>query len=199
MPHTIHLVRHGETDYNKERRMQGWIDIPLNQTGHQQAHESSAQLQDTQVDAIYSSDLRRAVETAQHFASAVGAEIKKTKELRERDMGIFAGWAWEREQDPEKDKLWQEFTRARDQEDLEWNKHQGESIGDMNKRIDALFRKLHLDHREQTVMLVTHGGTINRILEYYSLKSASEGFVSIKNASVLTLSKIDKGKYAILK
>lgn len=189
MPQKIILVRHGETDYNKERRMQGWLDVPLNQNGQSQAEAASAKLVNIKVDALYSSDLRRAHQTAHHLARVIKQEIIPVPSLRERDMGIFAGWQWETEHDPVKDQLWAEFQTARDQEDLDWNKHLGESIRQMTDRIESFMQNIHLTHKDQTVALVTHGGTINRILEQYQIKSPSDGFRMITNASILVLHK----------
>lgn len=189
MPQKIILIRHGETDYNKARRMQGWLDIPLNAVGRSQAEATSFKLKGTSVDALYSSDLRRAHETAQHISRVIKQVIIPAPALRERDMGIFAGWQWEAEHDPTKDALWKEFETARDHEDLDWNKHQGESMRQMTARISTFMQHLHTVHQGQTVVIVTHGGTINRILEHYQLKSASEGFRDVGNASLLVLHK----------
>lgn len=189
MPQKIIIVRHGETDYNKEQRMQGWLDIPLNKIGRSQAKSTAAKLRNTPVDALYSSDLRRAHETAERIAHIVKKEIVPSAALRERDMGIFAGWQWEFEHDPVKDQLWSEFIEARSNEDLDWNKHRGESMRQMTQRITQFMQHLHSVHTNQTVVIVTHGGTINRILEHYQIKSASEGFRMITNASILILHK----------
>ena len=193
MPKKIILVRHGETDYNLERRMQGWLDIPLNASGRSQAQVAATKLQSVKIDAIYTSDLKRAYETAQTIAELVRQTLTSTPALRERDMGIFAGWAWENEHDPVKDQLWQEFEEARNNEDLAWNKHGGESVGQMSKRIKVFMQSLHTHHSDQTIVVVTHGGTINRILEQYQIKPAKEGFRAITNASILTLHKHPKG------
>ncbi len=189
MPQKIILVRHGETDYNKSRRMQGWLDIPLNDQGIQQALVSSKVLSIIKVDAIYSSDLSRAYETAIHISKSTSVSIAKTQALRERDMGIFSGWQWEQERDSNKDHLWEEFICARDNEDLEWNKHAGESLAMMSLRLSQFMKHLHTNHTDQTVVLVTHGGTINRLLELYNLKLASDGFRMITNASILVMNK----------
>jgi len=193
MPKKIILVRHGETDYNLERRMQGWLDISLNESGRSQAHVAAAKLQSIKINAIYTSDLKRAYETAQTIGCLIKQKVTPTPALRERDMGIFAGWAWESERDPAKDKLWQEFEEARDNEDLTWNKHSGESVGQMSTRITIFMQHLHAQHTDQTIVVVTHGGTINRILEQYQIKPAKEGFRPITNAGVLILHKHPKG------
>lgn len=189
MPQKIILVRHGETDYNQQKRMQGWLDIPLNVRGHAQARATAERFIDIHVDALYSSDLVRAHTTAQYIATTVKTPIISTPALRERDMGIFAGWQWEVKTDPSKQALWQEFEHARDQEDFDWNKHQGESLRQMTDRITIFMQHLHTQHVDQTVVLVTHGGTINRLLEHYRLKSARDGFQEVKNASLHILHK----------
>jgi len=189
MPKQIILVRHGETDYNKIRRMQGWLDIPLNPTGISQAIATSSKFKDINVDAIYSSDLIRALETAGHISKVVRKSIVSTLALRERDMGILSGWDWENEADPEKDKLWKRFVRARDGEDLDWDEHGGESMRQVKKRVSIFLDHLHTHHHDQVITVVTHGGTINSILEHFQLKSPTDGFKEIKNASLLVLRK----------
>lgn len=189
MPQKIIIVRHGETDYNKEHRMQGWIDVPLNKIGRNQARAAAAKLVDIKINTVYSSDLERAHETARIIAKSIKKAISTTKALRERDMGIFSGWAWDSERDPIKDLLWEEFELARDNEDLHWNKHNGESLHEMSSRVSMFMDSLHTTHKNQTILIVTHGGTINRILEQYKIKSSSDGFRTIGNASILILYK----------
>lgn len=189
MPQKIYLIRHGETEYNKSRRLQGWLDIPLNEVGHTQAKLAAEKLIDHHLDVLYSSDLLRAHETATHIARLTKQKIHKTFALRETDMGIFAGWAWESEPDPDREQLWQEFEHARDNRVLDWHGHNGESIGEMVERISTFLKELPKHHKGQHVGIVTHGGTINQILEYYELKSSLEGFRMIGNGSVLVLTK----------
>jgi probable phosphoglycerate mutase len=189
MPKKIIIIRHGETDYNKERRMQGWLDVPLNKTGREQAKITATKLLGIKFDAIYSSDLIRAHETAKIITKLHKQKVTTTHALRERDMGLFAGWAWEVEHDPAKDSLWVEFESARDRDDLDWNGHKGESMRAMSERISDFMNNLHVVHKQQTILLVTHGGTINRILEHYYIKTASDGFRMISNASILILHK----------
>ncbi|MBP9702925.1 histidine phosphatase family protein [Candidatus Woesebacteria bacterium] len=189
MPKKIYIIRHGETDYNVERRMQGWLDIPLNETGHKQAKDAANKLVGHELHALYSSDLVRAKETATYVAKTLSIEIKHTKALRETDMGIFAGWAWEKEPDETKDKLWTEFEHARDNHILDWNAHQGESIGQMLERVTGFLSELPTLHPDQSVGIVSHGGTINRILEFYGLKESAEGFRMVGNGSIFVLTK----------
>ena len=189
MPQKIYLIRHGETDYNAARRMQGWLDIPLNDIGREQAKLTASKLIGVAIDHIYSSDLRRAHETAQHVSRIIKKEIVSTMALRERDMGIFAGWQWEQERDVVKDRLWEEFVHARDNEDMHWNGHGGESLHQMSERITTFMDTLHSQHSNKSVVVVSHGGTINRLLEIYQFKKALDGYKMIGNASILVMTK----------
>lgn len=91
-PVTIALVRHGETDWNRERRIQGLTDIPLNDTGRQQAAATAEALRDESWDAIYASPLSRAAETASIMAAGLGlAEPVHVPELVERRHGALEG------------------------------------------------------------------------------------------------------------
>ena len=193
MPSKIYLIRHGETDYNRERRMQGWLDIPLNELGHEQARLAATTLKGHLIHALYSSDLVRAKQTAEPIAATLNLEINLSKNLRERDMGIFAGWAWEKERDEVKDKIWAEFEAARDLADPKWKKHKGESVGEMTERITQFFNQIEVVHARESVAVVTHGGTVNRILEHFEIKKPEEGFRMIKNASVIILTRNKQG------
>ena len=88
---TILLARHGETDWNREGRWQGWADAPLNDTGRAQARELAEQLRSTPFDAVYSSDLSRAHETAEIVAAPHGVPVISDAGLREIDVGSWSG------------------------------------------------------------------------------------------------------------
>ena len=85
------LIRHGETLWNQQRRMQGQNDSPLTPTGLEQARKLARRLKDVAFSALYSSDLRRAHETARCIADATGHEVIADRGLRERSFGIFEG------------------------------------------------------------------------------------------------------------
>ena len=88
---TLHFVRHGETDWNREGRVQGHSDVPLSERGREQARELAATLGERPIGAIWSSDLRRALETAEPLARALGLEVRVTPALRERSFGVHEG------------------------------------------------------------------------------------------------------------
>jgi 2,3-bisphosphoglycerate-dependent phosphoglycerate mutase len=91
MPTRIILARHGETDWNRERRWQGHSDRPLNDTGREQAETLAAQLADEPIAAVYSSDLVRAHETARIVAERLGLDVVAVPGLRERRFGSWEG------------------------------------------------------------------------------------------------------------
>ena len=87
----IIAIRHGETAWNVDARIQGHLDIPLNDTGLWQAERAGAALADERLDAIYSSDLQRALSTAQAVGQTTGCPVQPDAGLRERCFGSFEG------------------------------------------------------------------------------------------------------------
>ena len=88
---TLLLARHGETDWNREFRIQGSSDIELNELGRKQAHALAQELEHVELDAIYSSDLSRARATAEAVAASHGLEVRLDPRLRERSFGSWEG------------------------------------------------------------------------------------------------------------
>ena len=110
------LVRHGETDLNKQRRLQGWSDSPLNDTGRKQAEALGLALKDEDVIAIYSSPLRRAQETARAISCYHKVEVKVLEELKELDVGKVDGMTYAEMKDQYSelfDKWMKDFTSVR--------------------------------------------------------------------------------------
>lgn len=193
MPQKIIIVRHGETEYNVERRLQGWTDVPLNDNGHTQAEKVAARLADELVEAIYSSDHQRAHATAAHISKHHALKPLKRQALREDRMGIFEGWCWEKEPDPVRQKLWEERIHARMTGDLDWKPQGGESLREHTSRVNQFIQQIEARHKDGTIVLVSHGGTINRILEVYGFKKSTDEYVRFQNTSVTILTKAKTG------
>jgi probable phosphoglycerate mutase len=87
-------VRHGETEWNVATRIQGQLDIGLNETGREQARRVARALAGEALDAVYASDLQRAVDTAQAIAAQAGLAVQTDAALRERGFGEFEGLTW---------------------------------------------------------------------------------------------------------
>lgn len=189
MPQKIIIVRHGETQYNVERRLQGWTDIPLNESGHAQAVKVADRLKDELIAAIYSSDHQRAHQTALHIAELHSLTPHKQLALREDRMGIFEGWQWEKEPDAKLQKLWAERDHFHKVGDMHWKVEGGESLMEHTRRVKRFLRRIEIVHPNDTVAVVTHGGTINRIMEIYGFKQITDDYISFKNTSVTILTK----------
>jgi probable phosphoglycerate mutase len=150
---TILLARHGETDWNSERRWQGWADQPLNEVGRAQARELGASLANRGIDAVYSSDLLRAAQTARIVAETLGLTVTVDRGLREVDVGDWSGRVHSEIEglDPEGYERWQNGGKG-------WNG--GESYEQMGERVVAAILRIALRHPGQTLLIVTHGGSI---------------------------------------
>jgi len=155
----ILAIRHGETAWNVDTRIQGHLDIPLNDTGRWQARRLARALAtgDT-IHAIYSSDLQRAHETAQAIAAATGAALQTHSGLRERGFGLFEGRTYvEIEQTwPEESEHWRRRTP-------DWAPQGGESLLQMRARITRTLHELAARHPGQQIVLVAHGGVMDQL------------------------------------
>ena len=150
---TILLARHGETDWNNQRRWQGHADQPLNDIGREQARALAETLAGRAIDVVYSSDLVRAHETALIVAERLGLPVQVDVGLREVDVGDWSGRAHSEveEIDPEGFRRWREGGKG-------WNG--GESYEQMGERVVAAVLRLAGAHPSETVLLVSHGGSI---------------------------------------
>ena len=147
------LVRHGETDWNRDRRFQGHADPPLNEMGREQAHALAAELAGERIELVYTSDLCRARETAEIVAASLGADVVALRDLREIDVGEWEGLTW-----PEIEERYPEGARAWHEQGFGWEA--GETYDELGERVVAALRRIAADHPEQRVLVVGHGGTI---------------------------------------
>ena len=140
---TLLLVRHGETDWNAEGRLQGQIDRPLTEFGRRQAKQLAAELEGEELEAIYSSDLARARETAEIVGERLGLPVELDSDLREKDWGT-----WEGLTAVERDRV--EFV--------------GESTQAHEERMLRALARISSQHADgSTVLVVTHGGSMRRV------------------------------------
>ena len=152
----IVAVRHGETAWNVDTRIQGHIDIPLNDTGLWQAAQLGEALSGETIDAIYTSDLLRAHATAQAVARTTGAPLVAEPGLRERSFGHFQG------------RTFAEIEAELPEDALRWRKRDphyapqgGESLVTLRERIERTVTALVQRHAGEQIVLVAHGGVLD--------------------------------------
>jgi probable phosphoglycerate mutase len=152
----ILAVRHGETAWNRDTRIQGHTDIDLNAHGRWQAAQLAQALRDEPIHAFYASDLSRAFETAEAVAQVHGQTVNQHTGLRERHFGSFEGRTWaEVESDfPEEARAWR--TRVPDFAPMG-----GESLLQLQTRVVQTVSELAARHPGQQVLMVAHGGVLD--------------------------------------
>lgn len=189
---TFVLVRHGETSWNVEGRIQGHTDIALNGLGVAQAEAVGKRLAREPFDAVYSSDLIRAYHTARPTVPDPDRTIIKDQRLRERHLGVLQGLTGE-EAMTKQLAAWRAF-KSRDP-DLELAG--GESLGEFSRRVVGFVEDVLDWHASSRVLVVTHGGVLDVAYRHATGMplSASRNF-PIYNASVNVISH-DDGRWKI--
>lgn len=183
MPTTIVLVRHGETDWNRDNRFQGRADPPLNDAGRAQARVLAAALGTESLAAAYTSPLRRAAETAAILASALGVDAVPEESLMEVDVGSWSGLTrTEIEQRfPEGFARWLAYGHGWDD---------GETYDELGERVVTGLLNIGARHADMAVVAVTHGGPIRSALaaaERVSFDEARRSVHVIANCAVVRL------------
>jgi broad specificity phosphatase PhoE len=153
---TILIARHGESDWNRERRWQGQADRPLTARGREQAEALAERLAHVELDAVYSSDLRRTLDTARAVAERQGLDVQETSELREVDVGSWSGLTREEAEErfPDGFGLWQAGFPGWDD---------GETYEAMTDRVLAAVERIAHEHAGGRVLVVSHGGPIRAL------------------------------------
>jgi probable phosphoglycerate mutase len=151
------LVRHGVTAWNRARRFQGHIDIPLDDEGHRQARLAARRLAQEAISAVYASDLGRAVQTAEPIAQALGLALGSEPGLRERHYGAFEGL----DHDTIEREHAEAFARWRARDPDYVLPGGGETLRTFSARVEAAMLRLAQRHPGERVVAVTHGGVLD--------------------------------------
>ena len=173
------MVRHGETEWNKKYQLLSYTDIPLNKIGIEQAKKVAKKLKDTRIDLIYSSPLKRSLETAKEINKYHNLDIKTTELLKERNYGDFEKTDYR--------KL--DLREIRDKN--LYKKFHMETPKEFETRIKKFLEQKILKTKKETILIVSHSGTIKMIL--YHLLKIEEPFEIFRksfnkeNASISTL------------
>ena len=195
------LVRHGETAWNRDRRIQGQLDTPLNEEGVRQARaaarrlaaDAGARAPDVVAPAIVSSDLLRCRQTAEPIAAALGVALGLDARLRERHFGVFQGRTWSQilRDDAGRAARWLE-------RDPDLQVEGGESLRTFAQRVGDALAALAAAHRGRMLIVVTHGGVldvVNRLARSLPLEAPRD--FEIANASLNRL-RFDGERFAIV-
>jgi probable phosphoglycerate mutase len=170
MTTTILLARHGETDWNRDRRVQGHTDRPLTEAGRGQARALAEELDGEPLDAVYSSDLVRAHETARIVAERRGLGVTVLPELREKHFGT-----WEGLTDVE---VLERFPHA---QRGAWG--DGETSDQVRERVVGALRRIAETHAGRRVLVVAHGGPLRAVLR----ECGAEANGAIRNCHVVRI------------
>lgn len=187
------LLRHGETEWNRVERFRGRIDVELNQTGRQQALAAARRLSSWQIEAVYSSPMQRALQTAEPVAAACGLDLAISEAINDVEYGAWAGLTVEeaRAEYPEAYATWVHTP-------LLAQFPQGESLQQVQTRAWTALEDTCSAHRGETILLVSHV-VVNRVLICAALGLADDAFWRIgqHNAAISILEGAN-GRYLIL-
>lgn len=182
---TLLLARHGETDWNRDGRFQGHADPPLNDLGRRQAHALAELLAHEHLEAIYSSDLLRAQETAQIVAMQRGMDVILDPQLRERDVGEWSGLTRAEidERFPSQIQAWREGRVV-----------VGETREALSGRVLEAARRISAAHPEGVVLVVSHGGALRMLRHAAGEELSGRGLantevvrIAVRDGSLLRL------------
>lgn len=173
----IHLVRHGETDWNKEFRVQGSFDTPLSDTGIKQALELAGKIRQIKFDRVYTSYLKRAIKTAEIALEGLDVPVHKHQGFNERKFGEYEG------------RLIQEIEAEFGKGALNLRTTLGgETNNEFTLRVNSTFNEVLTLHPQDTILIIAHGGTIRELNQRLSnsAKMDDEIGYEIGNCSIIT-------------
>jgi broad specificity phosphatase PhoE len=179
----LYLIRHGETDWNNNGRWQGQIDLPLNLHGQEQADQIAQSLSDVGISAIYSSDLKRAVDTANPLGNILCLRVHTDPRLREIHQGEWQGLSVKEIQE-----RYAKAFRKRLRDPLVVAPPGGETAYKVRQRVVQFIEQILEEHPEATIAIFSHGFTIAvMIVHYKNLPFSKVWDLVPKNASIQTL------------
>ncbi|GIV95810.1 MAG: phosphoglycerate mutase [Herpetosiphonaceae bacterium] len=180
------LIRHGETEWNRDGRWQGHADVPLSELGREQARRlaARARAEGWRFDHIYTSDLSRALETAQIVGAALGMAPAPLLELREINLGTWSGL----NRDEIAARYAEDWALMQAGQDI--RRGGGESFADLQQRVVRVLEQLIREHPGQRLGIFTHGGVIRALLAHIQRIGWEQIKLlhRIENTSITTLS-----------
>ncbi|MFZ7102603.1 MAG: alpha-ribazole phosphatase [Peptococcaceae bacterium] len=190
----IIFVRHGETEWNDTGKYQGHTDIPLSQTGLEQAVKVSLRLANERIAAVYSSDLLRARQTAELIAVRHNLSVRTRAEFREINFGVWEGKTFK-----EINHLYPDLLKTWLEEPEKLIIPEGETFQQLTGRTFNGLSEIQANHEGETIVVVAHGGTIGAVMcsvleiklnNLWKIKQGNTGISIIEfhdNKGILTL------------
>ena len=181
------LVRHGETESNAEGRLQGHLDIPLSEQGRRESELLAERLEGLSIDALYTSTLSRARDTAAIVAERIGLPAIERAELMERDLGGLAGLTGE-----EIRTRYPEYVRARAEGRTDIDVPGWEQQEPFTQRVSSALEEIIGSHPDRAVAVITHGGVIGTFCRgLLGVTRSRPGTFRLANGSITTVDVLD--------
>jgi len=185
----IIAVRHGQTAWNAETRMQGQLDTALDALGRWQARQLARALQHEPIEAIVASDLSRAMQTAAPLADAKGLRVRPERGLRERCFGVFEGFTY-----ADIERHWPDDTARWRARDPSFAPSRGESLASFYERCVGVAQRLADAHAGGVIVWVTHGGVLDCLYRAAArIALDAPRTWTLDNASINRLLHVDQG------
>ena len=189
---TIYLTRHGETEWNEKKLIQGHTDIPLNTKGKEQAKLLGKQLKDIDFDVVFSSDLLRAANSAEIIIKEKEMTVIKIKALRERFFGRFEGKSL-----TEMRKAFGEVMLVTKEKQKKLKIYDVENDEEIITRLIPFMKKIAKQYIGKKILMVTHGGLLRAFLSYVNYEVPEYSDRPMKNTGYLIIES-DGNKFEII-
>lgn len=189
---TIYLTRHGETEWNEKKLIQGHTDIPLNTKGKEQAKLLGKQLKDIDFDVVFSSDLLRAANSAEIIIKEKEMTVIKIKSLRERFFGRFEGKSLD-----EMRKAFGEVMLVTKEKQKKLKIYDVENDEEIITRLIPFMKKTAKQYIGKKILMVTHGGLLRAFLSYVNYEVPEYSDRPMKNTGYLIIES-DGDKFEII-
>ena len=189
---TIYLTRHGETEWNEKKLIQGHTDIPLNTKGKEQAKLLGKQLKDIDFDVVFSSDLLRAANSAEIIIKEKEMTVIKIKSLRERFFGRFEGKSLD-----EMRKAFGEVMLVTKEKQKKLKIYDVENDEEIITRLIPFMKKIAKQYIGKKILMVTHGGLLRAFLSYVNYEVPEYSDRPMKNTGYLIIES-DGNKFEII-
>lgn len=179
----IFLIRHGETVWNTKKLIQGQLDSPLTDNGIRQSNLLSKRIKKINPDIIYTSDLKRAIDTANIINQHINKDVIKISGVRERHWGVFQGADW-----PKVKKFFPTQYKYYKNDSKNYTIPNGESYNQVTKRTMDTLSDIIKNHENQKIVVVTHGGVISPLIRnLLSIPYKTHRKFMISNTSITKL------------